>query len=338
MEKKYTAVVIGCGRVGATFEMNSGVLKPASHAGALMANPRTELLALVDPDPQQLSKAGDYYKVAVYSDARACLLELRPDIVSIATPPGTHEDMVALALELKIPLVICEKPVSETLEGAERMIALAKASQSTIIVNHQRRFLPLFREAKERIAAGELGNIEQVSCYYSNGLLNNGTHVVDLLHFLLDDSAAWALGIENVHNTAAPFGNNIDGLVGFKKGAVATLQSLNNNFYSIHDMRIYGSKGALVINQYIDRYEFRFEWTQVQESSKIPSLHELNWPDTQITAEVYSMLAGTIAHAIDCLDKKTAPYSTLEDGFHTMQVLDALVKSAARAGEKILLD
>jgi len=333
MNKKYTAVVLGCGKVGATFEIDSGLVKPASHAAALVANPRTELVALVDADPVALKRAGDYYKVETYTDARDCLEKYKPDIVVIATPPTTHEEMFSLALELKISAIVCEKPVSDSLESAERMITLAKESESVVIVNHQRRFFPLFREVREKIARGELGRVQQISAYYSNGLFNNGTHTIDAIQFLLDDTAVWALGVENKLNKTAPFGANIDGMLGFKKGTVVTLQSLDNSEYGAHDFVIYGTKGAITIRQ----YGFRFESLEVKDGVTFAGVKELDWGSASITTDRRSQLEGTIAHLVECLDGKATSQSTLKDGHHTMQALNALVQSATEGGRRIII-
>lgn len=333
MHKKYTAVVLGCGKVGATFEMDSGLIKPASHAAAFVANPRTELVALVDADPVALKRAGYYYKVATYTDARACLEKLKPDIVVIATPPATHEEIFLLALELNIPAIVCEKPVSDSLESAERMMARAKESQSVVVVNHQRRFFPLFGEVRRKIASGELGRVQQISAYYSNGLFNNGTHTVDAIQFLLDDTAVWAIGMENQLNKTAPFGVNIDGMLGFKKGTIVTLQSLDNSGYGAHDFVIYGTTGGMTIRQ----YGFHLELLEVKDGVTFAGMKELDWEGAQKKIERRSQLQGTAAHVVECLDGKTQSESTLEDGYRTMQALDALVQSAAEEGKRIII-
>lgn len=331
--QRYRGVVIGCGKVGATFEMDSGLIKPASHAAAFAANPRTELVGLVDPDPAQLKRASEHYGVAGYADARACLLELKPDVVTISTPPGTHEEYLLLAMELGIPAVVCEKPVSDTLESAQRMIAAAESSKTLVLVNHQRRFFPLYVEARQRIAAGELGRIQQISVYYSNGFFNNGTHAVDAIRFLLEDEAAWAIGVENPLNKTAPFGTNIDGFLGFKEGAVVSLQSFDNNCYSPHEIRIFGEKGALLI----PHHGFTFEYVPVKDGVTFGGMRELDWEAADKKNERRSMLEGTVTHLVECLDGKAVPQSTLKDGYGTMQTLKALQRSAVEESKKITI-
>ena len=187
-------------------------------------------------------------------------------------------------------------------------------------------------EGREKIAAGALGDIQQITAYYANGLLNNGTHIADALQFLLDDKAAWASGIHNTQNTAAPFGGkNVDGLVGFSKGAVAALQSLDSGSFGIHELRMLGKKGALFIGQ----NGLRFEWVPVRDGVTFAGVRELDWEGAEAHYDDRSMLACTLVHVIDCLDGAAAPESTLQGGYHTMQILDALLRSAEQSGQKI---
>jgi predicted dehydrogenase len=331
MSTRLRGVVIGCGNVGATFEMTSALPKPASHAAALEANPDTELVGLIDPDAASRERAGAYYGVPTYPDPEMALTQLRPDIVIIATPPGTHESLLALAIASGARAVICEKPLADSLEAGSRMLALAKDSATPIILNHQRRFFPLFAEARIRLAAGALGEIQQVTGYYTNGLLNNGTHLLDAVQFLLDDRPSWAIGLVNEKNIAAPFGRNIDGMVRFTKGAILSLQSLDNDSYGVHDLRIFGTAGVLTVGQ----YGYTFSWTPLRNGVTFAGLTEPDWAATTVKKDERSMLAGTLAHAVACVADGAVPQSTLLDGYHTMQVLAALEESATAGGTRV---
>ena len=294
------------------------MVKPASHAAAVAANSRLALVCLVDPDAAALQRATDYYKVPGFPDAKAAIEATHPDVIVSSTPPNTHEAFLSLALESGVRAVVCEKPVSDSLESAERMIAAQKAANSIVLVNHQRRFFPLFKKLRERIAQGELGRIQQVSTYYSNGLTNNGTHTIDAVQFLLDDEAVWAVGAENSLNKTAPFGTNIDGILGFSKGAVVTLQSLDNAEFGAHDFVVIGTKGAVTIRQ----YGFRFEEVAVKDGARP-------------VVESRSMLTGTYDHLVACLDGTETPTSTLVDGLKVMKALEALAASAAQGGSVV---
>lgn len=331
--KRYTAVVIGCGQVGATYEITTQLPKPASHAAALIASPRTELIALVDADTARLKQAGEYYHVPMFADSKECLEKRHPDIVVIATPPDTHEELLALALSMKARAVLCEKPMADTLESAKRMITLAQDADATVVLNYQRRFFPLFRAARERIAKGELGDIQQATIYYANGLSNNASHLLNALEFLIDDTVAWASGVQNEKNTVAPFGSNIDGLCRFSRGTIAAVQTFDNNSYGIHDLILFGTKGALKITQ----FGYSFEWVRVRDGVTFGGMRELDWKGAECAFDKRSMVQDVLGHVVSCVDGAHPPQSTLADGYRTMQILDALTQSANEQGKRMYI-
>lgn len=331
--KRYRAVVIGCGQIGATYEIKTALPKPASHAASLVANPRTELVALVDPDTVQLKQAGGYYHVPTFTHPKECLEKLHPDIVVIATPPDTHEKLLALAFKMNTPAIVCEKPMADTLKVAKQMVALAKDSDATVALNYQRRFFPLFKAARERIAKGELGDIQQATICYANGLSNNGSHLLDALQFLLDDTVTWTIGVQNKKNIVAPFGSNIDGMCGFSRGTIAAVQSFDNNSYGIHDLILFGTKGALKITQ----FGYSCEWVRVREGVTFGGMRELDWKGAGREFDKRSMVQDVLGHVVRCLDGACTPQNTLADGYRTMQILDALTRSANEQGKRIYI-
>jgi predicted dehydrogenase len=70
--------------------------------------------------------------------------------------------------------------------------ALAQRSQTTIVVNHSRRFDPAHRAVRELIAARRLGPVVGVHWVYYGGWLHSGAHLVDTLRMLLGDEIAAA--------------------------------------------------------------------------------------------------------------------------------------------------
>lgn len=94
----------------------------------------------------------------------------RMQCVSIVTPNDSHADISCAALEAGFH-VICDKPAAGTLEDALRMQAAVRASGLLFGLTHTYTGYPLVIEARERIAAGELGAIRRVSvCYLQDWL------------------------------------------------------------------------------------------------------------------------------------------------------------------------
>jgi len=88
------------------------------------------------------------------------------DLISIAMPPSLHVEMSVAALEAG-KHVICEKPTAMNAAEAEKMVAAAKTHAKQIaIIDHELRFLPSFRAARERI--GEIGTVRYAEVRYAS--------------------------------------------------------------------------------------------------------------------------------------------------------------------------
>jgi predicted dehydrogenase len=69
------------------------------------------------------------------------------DAVSIATPTPTHFDLAMHCIERGVHVLI-EKPITQTLEQAEKLVQAAKDSNLVVQVGHIERFNPAYRELK----------------------------------------------------------------------------------------------------------------------------------------------------------------------------------------------
>src|SRR3989344_5085445 len=132
-KSKYGVAIVGCGKIGALFETEVRRERPASHAGAVAGNPKTELVALVDINPKNLAAAGKIFpRAAHYASLSACLNGELPDIVVIATPPLGRVSLVAACVKAKVNMIVCEKPrAANVREG--RMIAKLLAGSDTTL-------------------------------------------------------------------------------------------------------------------------------------------------------------------------------------------------------------
>jgi len=85
------------------------------------------------------------------------------DCVYIVLPVGLHAEYTIRALEAG-KHVLCEKPMASTSSECEAMIAAARANGRQLGVAYRVHFEPTNREARRRIAAGELGALRHVQC------------------------------------------------------------------------------------------------------------------------------------------------------------------------------
>lgn len=329
----YKGVVVGCGNIGALFEAEPNRPKPASHAGALRENGETELSGLVDNDQEKLKAASILFPgVPTFTDLTRCLSEVHPDIVIIATPPNTHLELTRECVVAGVPMLVCEKPVTASTADADELLGILSGSSTTFVLNYHRRFYPLFVQVRNEIAEGKIGDIEQVTCYYSNGLRTNGSHSLDAVRFLLNDTYVSAYGMMSEKNTTHPEGDiNIDGIVRTSLGVPVVLQSFDQSHYGINDIRIFGTKGAVTFTDYglhLERLESTPSIFKGVNQLKVCPSEEVETP---------SATEGVLREVIACMKDGRKPVSSVESGTAVLTVIDALTESAGAEGQTVMI-
>ena len=129
-------------------------------------------------DAARSSAAGDDYRInpdRAYADVAAMLAaeKARPDgvdFISVVSPNHHHLPAARAALEAGFP-VISDKPMTATLAEARALAAVLEHARLPYGLTYTYSGYPMAREAKARIAAGELGTIRKVVVEYSQGWL-----------------------------------------------------------------------------------------------------------------------------------------------------------------------
>ena len=123
-------LVVGCGNMGASHAMAYQLLDGFDICGIVSTGKSKETLN---------ERLGGGY--ALFSDYEAALRETRPDAVCISTYPDTHEAFAILAFRHGCH-VFLEKPVADTVEGAERVAAAAQKAGKKLVVGYILRHHP----------------------------------------------------------------------------------------------------------------------------------------------------------------------------------------------------
>jgi len=133
-------------------------------AGALDANPEAGRAYA-----QRLGIAAD----RAYGDWREMLegelnREDRIDLVTVATPNATHFEITKAFLEAGFH-VLCEKPMTMTVEEGEEIVRISRATGSICAVNYGYSGYSLVRHMRAMVARGDLGDIRMVMAEFSHG-------------------------------------------------------------------------------------------------------------------------------------------------------------------------
>lgn len=149
----------------------------ATHRVALRVDGLCELVSgamSIDPDVARATGRADLlnpervhldYRVMAAAEAER---HDPIDAVVVATPPHTHLDVAAEFLSRGID-VICEKPLTATLQEAERLVEAVVTSGRLLVLTHCYTAYPMVREARALVRNGALGPIRLVEAQFAGG-------------------------------------------------------------------------------------------------------------------------------------------------------------------------
>ncbi len=320
--KRYTAAVIGAGRIGAFFDAPNSK-EVLTHAHAYSTHPRIEFVGIADGRPSHAEAAGKRWQTPWFDDAEDMLSILRPDIVSVCVPTEAHATTLRLITKYRPKLVICEKPVTNALDETRKLIREFKRLRIPVLVNHSRRFDEALAKIRDRFRTGVYGNSISASMLYTRGVLNNGSHVLDV--------ARWFFGeVKRIR----PLHTHVDGLrhdptvdahLVFEKCPSFFLMSGDDRRYSLVE------------------FDFLFENARIRFSDfgAPPIAIQIPRPDPLYTGYRTLSFAKTIQasghtrnmynlvrHAVRHLSEREPLRCTMEDARRTQELCLTLAKKA----------
>jgi predicted dehydrogenase len=95
----------------------------------------------------------------------------RIDFVSIVTPNHLHYDVARSFLEVGIH-VVCDKPMTNSLEDAEDLCRLVAHHNLVFALTHNYTGYPMVKQARDLVQAGELGEVRKIVVEYPQGWLS----------------------------------------------------------------------------------------------------------------------------------------------------------------------
>jgi predicted dehydrogenase len=278
------------------------------------------------------------------------------DVITIVMPPASHLEMTIAALDAG-KHVVCEKPFAMNVAEAEAMVKAAKARPRQIaIVDHELRFVPALRTARERIA--DIGALRYVEVRYSSpargdrsrdwnwwsdaslggGIWNAvGSHFIDTLHYLglaIDDVRAELRTMIKERSGKRVTADDFAAVqMHLRDGAFAamTLNAVASGPDEPAVMMLHGETGAFRITGEELLFAKRgtaYERIAGDELVKRPG----NSMGGAFGTGTYE-LALALKRAIDEGDRAAlAPAATFEDALAVQRVLDAARRSSDAGG------
>jgi predicted dehydrogenase len=331
--------------------------------------PRVAQRVLVGRDPHRVQQAADRYGwQESATDWRAVIERDDVQVVDICTPGHLHAEIAEAALAAG-KHVLLEKPLANTVEEADALVAAAEAAagRGTLsMVGFNYRRVPALALARELIAAGRLGEVREVRAAYlqdwlvdanapmawrlrkeqagSGALGDLGSHVVDQVQFLLGDTIAWASGHLRTFVTSRP-GETGPEDVTVDDAAWATLGTTRGAVAGVEVSRMaHGRKNGLSLEVYGSQGSLRFELESLNElvvdtgaggtrilvtESDHPYVGAW-WPPGHVLGWDHTFV-NQAADLLGCIVEGRAPSPSFAEGAAVQRVLAAIESSAAQS-------
>lgn len=347
--------VVGSGRIGSL------------RARLAAAHPAVRFLAVSDLDGEKAARlaktAGADFHSADNDDVIA-----HPQVNAVIVSTSEHEHLapVMRALELGKPVLV-EKPIALTLEDADRIIAKAEQTGTSLRVGYAQRFKRRYLSAKDQILEGRLGEITALTGRACNTRAQGieilkrsatATPVVDVLTYWVDVAGWFMEGIRprevvaRGHGTVfreAGFDVNdaTFAMITYENGAVANL----GVYYALPAhapqlgmgvrIEVFGSEGALILND--DHTDELLITNKGIPHAYIPGLEfptaflSSSTPGNWHLGDYWGPVADESRVWLDHLSRnRPCPMATARDARQNLEITLAIEESA-RTGQAIRL-
>ena len=260
--------IVGCGKIA------------DAHAHEISRISGCELVATCDAEPLMARQLAERFRASrYYSDVAELLVEAKPDVVHITTPPESHFKLAAMCLERGCHVYV-EKPFTLNYLDAQRIIAMAEEKRLKVTAGHDVQFGHATRRMRSLVQSGYLGgtpvHIESYYCYelgdsgYVRALLTDKRHWVrqlpgKLLHNIISHGIAKVAEFlvtdtphVIAHGFSSPFlqergeSEIIDELrvIISEAGRTTAYFTFSSQMRpALHQLRVYGPKNGFIVDQ-----------------------------------------------------------------------------------------
>ncbi|WP_096702430.1 Gfo/Idh/MocA family oxidoreductase [Magnetospirillum sp. 15-1] len=241
--ERLRAVIIGCGAIAGGYdEADPKSEQILTHAKAYLRHPGFEIVACVEPDA---TRRAAFMRAWGIPAGFAGLGEVNVayDVASVCVPTAHHAGILEALLASPARLVFAEKPLTDDLARSRAIVRAYERAGKPLCVNYLRRWAGGLVHLQAEIARGQWGAFQKATAWYTKGLLNNGSHFLDLLSFLLGELApVCALGTVADGRADDP---TLDVVVRTAAGAPIHLLGADMNAFSLFEADLIFAGGRI---------------------------------------------------------------------------------------------
>jgi predicted dehydrogenase len=217
---------------------------------SLSAEGLSQFASVCDIDPERVNTVAREWRTYATPDWRTLIGEV--DAVSLAVPTESHCEIACGLLAAGIHVLV-EKPISRSLEEADRMIAASDSSNAILQVGHAERFNPALVALRPHVRNPVYFEIHRVGQFTARSLdidvvLDLMIHDLDIVQWLVGEDVE----VTSLHAVGIPIlTNRVDAAnarVEFATGAVANITASRVGTEKIRKMRFFQPRDYIAVD------------------------------------------------------------------------------------------
>ena len=320
---KYRSMIIGCGNIAGALDGDQidSTRAPLTHAKAYRVHDNFDCVACVDSNLGQREKFKKCWSLdhSFSSIDEAVSARVEVDVISICSPTYSHWEHLEQVLSLNPKLVFCEKPMHSDFLGANEIVNAYKRHNVHLMINYSRRFDPSISLFRKSITNGEFGDLRAISGWYNKGLLNNGSHLLDLLIFLFGNLSIKYVG-KAVHDFKLP-DSSYPLILATNEGIQIALSCGNANDFALVELEF------LFSNARVKMLNGGRQWSveSVIDDATFKG-YKILGPVKVSEGKYMQVFKNALSNIYDCLSKQAELNSSAEDVLCVTQLYSDILK------------
>lgn len=303
------------------------------HLRLLNQSSKYELVGFYDPFEENAKKVATEFGYKKFDSIESLIDAV--DVVDIVTPTLSHYDCAITAIEAG-KHVFLEKPISNTVEEAEKIIALAKKHQVKGQVGHVERFNPAFQAIKNKIE-----NPMFIETHRLAEFNPRGTDVPVVLDLMIHDIDAILSVVQSKVKSVNASGVAVisdspdiaNARIEFENGCVANVTSSRISMKNMRKSRFF-QKDAYISVDYLEKI---CEVVKMKDAPETPGDFDMILQNAEgIKKQIYfdnpkvnanNAILDELETFADAINNNTTPIVTLEDGTEALRVAYMIIES-----------
>lgn len=296
------------------------------HLRLLQQSEKYELVGFYDPNKEHAEKVSKEFGYKYFSTIATLIHAV--DVIDIVTPTLSHYKCAKVAIKSGKHIFL-EKPISNTVEEAEEIIALAKEYNVKGQVGHVERFNPAFKAIKNSIQNPMFIETHRLAEFNPRGtdvpvVLDLMIHDIDAILSVVKSNvrAIHASGVSVISDTPDIANARIE----FENGCVANLTASRISLKNMRKSRFF-QKDAYIS---VDFLEKKCEVVKMKDAPQEPGDFDMILQNAEgIKKQIYfdnpdvpqnNAILDELESFADAINNNTTPIVTLQDGTDALRV------------------